>query len=218
MVGFQSDRSLHVGLPLFQRLAGHAEDQIERYISNPPPYPLARLADSASIMIALQQSQDVGLKGLHAKADAIDAVVGEDGDFRVIDGNGIRFQRELIIGSERESIMDHDQQAAQLAGRQLRRSSAADENRFHWVRRARWRKPREDTSHLPFQCIQILVRERIPAGDHSEIAIAAVMSAKRDVNVHSPRLPPTRRRFQKPGFSEKPGFLIRLLDRCSHGL
>ncbi len=112
----QAERTLQIGVPLRNVLAGHAEDQVERNVVDVPAYAVHGAGHVVGLVIALQHPQEAGVERLGAEADAIDAVVGEDADLVVVEAGWVRLDGEFEGRLERQPAADHRQQRVELPG------------------------------------------------------------------------------------------------------
>src|SRR5207302_1092 len=95
----EADRDLQVAAPVFQRRAGHAEDQVERPAREPGPDDLDRLLALEGRQVAIRQVIDAG----QGREVAIAALVGTEGDMNV-SGAGPLPPR---LGIARDGVPNH---------------------------------------------------------------------------------------------------------------
>jgi len=96
--------------------------------------------------------------------------------FCLIQINRICFNAPLSAGSKRERVPDDGKQALELPRWQVRRRSAAEEDRIDFMRLSELRQ-------LALQRFQVGIDQVVAAGNEREVAIAAAMAAEGDVDV-----------------------------------
>ena len=115
-----------VAAPFRFRLAGAAEDQVERHRPDAPADALHRLRHLRRDVLAIQHPQQMRMKRLRPEADAGDAVIGQDADLVVVERVWVGldgYSPPGRNGSQRR--IDAAIERAEPA--QVRRRAAADE-------------------------------------------------------------------------------------------
>ena len=120
-------------------------------------------------------------KGLDAQAQAVDAAIGQGRGLIIIETVRIGFYRDFCIAGNAEGLPQGLQDAADVAGFQHRRRTAADVDRissFPGIGRGR---------DVPAQGFDIALAVALQAGIGRKVTVQAFMAAERDVDVQAQR-------------------------------
>ena len=186
MIDRQSQSDPQIGFPDRQRLARASEDQVDRNVIDRRGDPLDDLGGLAAAVTAFERLQLRIVERLHAETDTIDARILERGQCLVVDIFGIGFDRPFHRIGQNETLVNATQQPSKLPVGQVGGCAAAHKNGADC-------RPVEQ-GELPVDRIQKSVGEFVPAGHDAEVAIAAAVPAKRDVQIHRPGKRPASRR------------------------
>ncbi len=180
MIGPKRDRFAQVGLPAGERFARRGEDQIERHVQTGLAQVSYRRANGFGPMVAFQHLQLGGVERLRPQADAGYTVFDQNANDLGRDVVRVRLDRKFSAGCQDEPAANGRQQLAQVRRRQMRGCPAANEQ---GVDRA-WGLQQ---GQLALKRRQVLPNQVVAPGDHREIAIPAMMPAKRHMDVSGAR-------------------------------
>src|SRR5262249_18835095 len=155
---------------------------------NMTPRPVNRPRRVGGLMVAFEYTQQVGRERLRAQAQAIDAVVGQNADFGLVESAGIGLDGELMTGKQGEPGEYAVQQGFQLRGAQLRGSAAAEKQGTDRLGPSQATQLRRESVDVFSDAVVLTHRNR-------EVAVAAVMSAKRYMHISGSRPAPGRARI-----------------------
>jgi len=140
-------------------------------------------------MIPLQNAEKMRLKGLCAETDAVDAIFGQQVDFLGIQSTRVCLDGEFTVRCRRQSLHDFLQKLGKPAIFFLNCRATTEKERFHAFGLAK-------RSQFGPQGLDVQIDLMVLSGSHCEIAIATMVSAKRDMDVGCTR--------------PQPGWLFRL--------
>ncbi len=177
MRGVETEADFQVVLPVVELRAGHSEDQIERPPAKPGADDRNRLFDFGPAMVALQDPERLGPERLGSQAHAVNTGFGQDIGLLGIESPGIRLDRPLGTGRRDQPSPDDVHQPTELGGIETSRGPSSDEDRVNFPR------THQRHRHLAFEGRQVAIGHMIDAGQRGEVAVAALIGAKRDMDV-----------------------------------
>src|SRR5579863_4699992 len=127
-------------------------------------------------MVAFESLQNSRVKGLHTQADAVHPVRRKHINLLAPQALRVRLDAEFKSGKQFEPAADEPQETVAVVGGEVGRRSSPPEQRADWLRTGK--RP-----ELDFQRPEIVADEMVLAGNEREVAIAAAMGAKWNVNI-----------------------------------
>ena len=181
------ERSVEARLPVLERLARRAVDEVEAHRETRLARPLDDLRHAVGVVGAVERRERVRDGGLHAEGHARDAAVGEASERVGVHGVGVRLGRHLGTGRESERVPHRPEHRDEVIGRQQRRGAAAEEHRRRGTlgqTRAVEHLAREADLPRRLTCEVLLPgAEQLGRGVRVEVAVAAAHAAERHVEI-----------------------------------
>ncbi len=128
-------------------------------------------------MMSLQDPERLGPERLGPQAHAVNARFGQDLGLLNVERAGIRLNGPLRTRGPDQPSPDDSGQPLELKSIQPGGGPTADEDRVHFLRTPQHHR------HLALEGRKVSVRQMIDTGQRGEVAVAALVGAKRDVNV-----------------------------------
>ena len=185
MVREQLDRVFEGVLPRRDELIGQAEHEIDAEVVEPGlPGRLHRRDCVVGRVPPAEQAQLVVVERLHADAEPVDAGSAYRREPLAGAIAGVRFERGLRVGRQVERRRDGAHQPSDVAGGEVRRCAAAEEE----AREPGPAEPRAPLREVVAQRVDVARHQRLDARVGVEVAVGAARLAERDVDVQGDRL------------------------------
>ena len=176
--GPQRERGVQVGRTIRQGRAGDAEDQVERPALDPRPNQVDGSSHFVGGVIPLQGREQIGLERLRSQADRFTPAPARISTFSSIERPGIRLDGPFAAGRQSETSGRSWPSAARVA-RGSSRVGVPPPTKIV----STWLRLLHHDRQLALERGEITVGQVVGARQRSEVAVPALVSAERNVNV-----------------------------------
>ena len=180
VVWAEGDRSTQRFEPCLQALERNGVDEVDAHVRHPH---LARETESTdrlrSIGLAFEHRQSPLVKPLHAEAQPVDTALQPGRDLRLVGACWIRLQGDLSVRRDVEVAANELEQPRHLRGGKQARRPPSEVDRLELLKRISLAGEDE----LLLEGVDIFRHEAVHPGIRVEVAVTALVPAKRDMDV-----------------------------------